>query len=259
MSTKLTGPASGRGIVLSRVFVIILGCIGVIWGLATFPVFWQQASLERTASRIISGDQYRIKRLMTQMPGVEAAEKLTRCRPSALHSAAIIRFRIVEQASLDSAGKSIDEPQIESLSDSIRNSLSCSPADPFLWLVLYWAEVTKTGFDARYLNYLRMSYQLAPNEGWVALKRNSFAFVNFERLPGDLVDEAIHEFIRLVRSRQFFVEAADILVGPAWRVRDQILPRLIEVPESDRKIFAQVLQSKGYDVPIPGVTVSKPH
>jgi hypothetical protein len=254
MSTKPTGR-----VILSRVFIIIFGCIGVIWGLATFPDFWRQAPMERTASHIINGEPYKIKMLMAQMPTAEAAEKLARCHPRALQSAAIIRLRIVEQASFDSGGKSTDVQQIASLDDLIRNSLSCSPADPFLWLVLYWAEVTKNGFDARYLNYLRMSYQLGPNEGWVALKRNSLAFINFERLPGDLVDEGINEFIRLLKSRQFFGEAADILVGPAWRVREQVLPRLIELPEGDRKIFAQVLQSKGYDVPIPGISVPKPH
>jgi hypothetical protein len=102
-----------------------------------------------------------------------------------------------------------------------------------------------------------MSYRLGPNEGWVALKRNPIAFANFDWLPSDLAEDGISEFVGLVRSQRFFDAAANILVGPAWRVRDQVLPRLAELSERDRKTFAQVLQSRGYDVSIPGIQLQK--
>lgn len=257
MSSRLPGLASSRHVIPLRIVIIIFGGISVTWGLVTLPVFWRQASIEHTASHIISGETFKVETLMGQMPIVEAAERSAHCRPRALWSAAIIRLRIIEQADSGGAGKSIDVQQIKSLDNSIRSSLSCSPADPFLWLILYWTEVTKNGFDRNYLNYLRTSYRLGPNEGWVALKRSPLAFINFDRLPSDLVDEGINEFLRLLKSQQFFGEAANILVGPAWRVRDQVLPRLIELSERDRKTFSQVLQSKGYDVPIPGIQFRK--
>ena len=256
MSNKLSGVANRRYAILSRIFVIIFGCMSVIWGLMTLPFISRQASIERTANRIISGERYKTETLLGQMPIVEAAEKMQRCYPRAYQSAAIIRARIVEQGSAGEAGKSINTKELD---ESIRGSLSCSPSDPFLWLALYWVGVTYNGFDPGDLKYLRMSYQLGPNEGWIAVKRNFLAFANFERLPTDLADEVVNEFLRLLRSYQFFDEAADILVGPGWRVRDQVLPRLIELPERVRKIFAQVLQSKGHDVTIPGITFPKSH
>jgi hypothetical protein len=250
MTIKLSGPTINHYIIQSRIFAIILGCIAIFWGLETFPIFWQQALMERTASRIIRGDQYKIETLLRQMPVVEAAEKSTRCDPRALWSGAIIRLRIAEQ-------NAFDVQQIKSLDNSIRTSLSCSPSDPFLWLALYWEAVTKKSFQQDYQNYLRMSYRLGPNEGWVALKRNTIVFINMDGLPNDLVDDGFSEFIRLLKSRNFFTEAASILVGPAWRVRDQVLSRLSELSERDREDFAQVLQSKGYDLPIPGIQLQK--
>ena len=73
-----------------------------------FPIFWRQASIEYVARHIIRGEPYKIEVLMRQIPAVEAEENSTFCRPIALWSAAIIRLRIVEQASSNKEGKPID-------------------------------------------------------------------------------------------------------------------------------------------------------
>ena len=52
--------------------------------------------------------------------------------------------------------------------------------------------------QAENANYLRLSYALGPNESWIALWRNRLAFSLFERLPTDLSDDALDEFIKLV-------------------------------------------------------------
>ena len=60
MSSELTALATARYITLTRIFIIILGCIAVTWGLVVFPVFGRQSSIERTASRIIAGEPFKI-------------------------------------------------------------------------------------------------------------------------------------------------------------------------------------------------------
>ena len=250
MTNKRSGPAIARYNIPLRILFILFGGIAIIWGLETFPMFWRQETIERTARLIIRGERYKIEALNGEMPIIDAIEKATNCVPRAAWSASIIRLRIVEQGGVDSR-------QGEALDNSIRSALSCSPSDPFLWLMLYWEAVTKNGLQEDYQNYLRMSYQVGPNEGWVAVKRNYLVFANLDRLPNDLVDDGLNEFIRLLKSRNFFTEAANILVGPAWRVRDRILLRLSELSERDREAFAQVLESKGYEVPIPGIQLQK--
>jgi hypothetical protein len=79
-----------------------------------------------------------------------------------------------------------------SLHNAIRHSLACSPADSFLWRVLFWVENAMYGFSSDHLE--RMSYSLGPNEGWIALKRNLVAPAVFERLPPDVGEMAIREF-----------------------------------------------------------------
>jgi hypothetical protein len=251
MSTKLTSLVTAHYILLARSFVVILGGIAIWWGIVGFPVFWQGSSTERIAGRIIAGDPFKVEVLGRQLPIINSIETSAYCRPAALRSAAIIQLRMVEAATSANNGKHVDE-QLKSLGNMIRSSLSCAPADPFLWLVLYWVESTENGSKADYLKYLRMSYLLGPSEGWIALKRNRLLFRIFEYLPPDLAEHAVSEFTALLRT-YLIGEVADILTGPAWRVRDIILPHLLDVPEQQRRAFREFLYNKGYDLSVPGV------
>jgi hypothetical protein len=242
-------PASPRCGALARLFLLILGCLAVAWGLFALPVFWREASLEYAARRIIRGEAYDLEVLKRQIPVIEMAENAAVCRSAALWSAAVVRLRLVEQSLRDAAGKPAD---LGSLVNSIRHSLSCSPAEPFLWLVLYWAQNVQNGFRPEYLQYLRMSYRLGPYEGWIALKRNPVAFADFERLPADLAQAAVNEFAAILRNG-FHREAAEIFSGPAWQVRDVVLPYLGTLSHRERDAFARIVNDRGRDFAMPDV------
>jgi hypothetical protein len=188
------------------------------------------------------------------MPQVEVAERAEPCNPVVTHSTAIILTRMAEQAVVD--GDNIDT-QLNALRSSIRRSLACSPADPFLWVVLYWVEINQNGFQPGYLKYLRLSYQLGPNEGWIALKRNGYALAIFHQLPPDIADMALAEFPRLLDSG-FDIEAFNIFIGPGWSHRALLLPHLKGVAEIHREALARALYKAGYDVIVPGITLPDP-
>ncbi len=236
---------------LIRIFVIVLGCLAVTWGLAVFPAFWRESPIERTARWIIAGKPYRIEALLGQLSVVDEARNFVYCHPVALRTAAIIRLRLMDEAISAKEQQKI-ESQIDSLVDSIRSSLSCSPADPFLWLILYWAESTQNGFRPDDIKYLRMSYRLGPNEGWIGLKRNPITFAVSEKISGDLTEYAINEFIGLLKTG-FYEQTVQIFTGPAWGMHEQLLLRLQNVSERHRRIFANILYTKGYDVAVPGI------
>jgi hypothetical protein len=240
--------------IAARISLVSLGFLAVAWGTQAITVFARQAPIERVAAHVVNGDPFKSEVLATLLPQVEAAERAERCRPVALHSAAIIRTRIAEQALLD--GEGVDASLL-SLSDSIHRSLACSPADPFLWFVLYWVETNRNGFQAANLSYLRLSYQLGPNESWIALKRNRYALAVFQRLPPDLARKAIKEFAGLLDTG-FYAETVAIFTGPGWRERALLLPSLKDVAERHRQAFATALYKAGYDVDIPGIARPDP-
>jgi len=244
MSAKLTSLVTAHYILLARSFVFILGCIAVWWGIIGFSVFWQQSSTGRIANRIIAGDPFKVEILARQLPIIDSIESSVYCRPAALQSAAIIRLRMVEAATSEN-----DREHLTSLGNVIRSSLSCAPADPFLWLVLYWVESTKNGFKPEYLKYLKMSYQLGPNEGWVVLKRNPVVFADFARLPADLATDAINEFVALINNR-FYQQAVEIFSGFTSSAREAILPHLTTLPLQNREAFARAVYNRGLDIKI---------
>ena len=250
MSNMLAGFAAGY-ILFARIFVAVLGAVAIVWGLLTIPIFWRQAAIEHVARHIVRGESYRIEVLRQQLPAVEAAESSTICRPIALWSATIIRLRMFEQANHDGQGTPNDLSRMATLDNSIRRSLSCSAAEPFLWLVLYGLETRQDGSEQKDFRYLRMSYQLGPNEGWISVKRNPVSFADYDRLPLDLETNAVIEFLSLIKS-ELYQQAADILSGPAWRLRASLLPWLATLPLRSQEAFVKTVYDRGLDVKIPG-------
>jgi hypothetical protein len=213
-------------------------------------VFWEQSAIERTAKQIIRGEQFKFGALKSEIPLLDAIDGSTYCRPAGIQSAATIRLDIAEEAIALGDRQLIDQ-QLRASDRQIRDSLSCSPADPFLWLALFWVDNNLNGLRPDYFQYLRMSYELGPNEGWIALRRNYLAFSIFEHLPADLAEKTMREFVGLVNA-QLYSETAEIFAGPAWHVRDEILPRLEAVAPQNRQAFADVLYTQGVDVAVPG-------
>ena len=117
--------------------------------------------------------------------------------------------------------------------------------------MLYWVEINRNGFQPDYLKYLRLSYQLGPNEGWIALKRNGYALAIFRRLPPDLAQMVIAEFANLLNSG-FDDAVVKIFEGPGWSQRALLLPQLKGVAEIHREAFAKALYRAGYDVTCTG-------
>ncbi len=225
--------------------LVIMGCAAIWWGLIEFPVFWRQSSPERIAGQIIAGSQFKAEILAQQLFILGGTENSSYCHPTALRSAAIIQLRMTESA-VSTSDHDSAVLNLELLDNAIRSSLACAPADPFLWLALYWVESTRNGANADNLKYLRMSYLLGPNEGWIALKRNFVAFEAFERLPPDLAKIAVDEFFALVRNN-FYEATAEIYMGPAWPERELIRSRLTQVSNQQRDLFADALRQHGYD------------
>jgi hypothetical protein len=102
-----------------------------------------------------------------------------------------------------------------------------------------------------------MSYALGPEEGWIAEKRNRLALALFEELPPELKAAAVREFSGLVNTGRYG-EAADILTGSAWRIRQLLLSSLNSVQERHRQALASILYRRGYDLTVPGIRQPDP-
>src|SRR5215469_1120880 len=211
-----------------RTSAMLAGLIGIAWGVAEFSALREESTIKKIADRILVGQVYKYDILLKQASLVAATDNPKPCRPLTVRSAAVVRLRLAEISDNAALGPAPDRTNLAV--DAIRQSLACSPADPFFWLALYALEPSAP------LTYLTTSYRLGPNEGWIALKRNPVAFANFDELPDDLRRVVVQEFVRIMEM-DAIDDAMKIFVGAAWDNRELILSEMDQLPLRQRRKF----------------------
>lgn len=243
----------GGAIPFTAVRIIVGGFSGlvIVWTLYVGPQLWTQSPIENIAKHIIAEDSFKSESLTAIEMASSDLKNAPVARGSASSARAVLNLRLLELAIGRGDQKDIDRLMKET-SELSRRSLVNSPADSFLWTVLFWLENTRNGFSRAHLDYLRMSYSVGSNEGWVAVKRNRFALAVYSSLTPDIAENAVGEFSRLVGAN-YFGAAADILEGPGWPIREALLAGLKNVDEINRRSFARLIYKRGFNLVVPGV------
>jgi hypothetical protein len=241
---------------LTRFFVCLLGLGAMAWGFFTLPLFWQQASPRSVAAKILGGEDFKPPVLLAQAQLAEQVAHYRFCNPEGLHSLFAVRLAILNQA-IAAANQARVDSSYAPVYETAREVLACKPADSFVWLTLFWLDSGKRGFNERNADYLRLSYTVGRNEGWIALWRVRLAFVLFERLPADLANNALDDFVRLVNTGQFYWQMADNFGHASPIVQNRIVDRLGSASMVARRQFARELHLRGIDVNIPGLERSE--
>ncbi len=239
-----------------RAVCLCLGAAACFWSAAVLPVFIRSVGLEELANRVVSGDSYQMETLVGLKPRLAAVEQAPACRGADMRSAAVIRFRVAEETMLSGERQDIDK-DLQALRQSLRQALSCTPSDAFLWFALYWATMNLDGFGSEPMNYLRMSYQLGPNEAWIAARRCPGALAILDVLPPDIQQAAIAEFLVLIRA-PLVDTAINILTGPGWHVKDRLLSAIATLPLRTRENLDHQLRARGFEIAIEGVAPPRP-
>ena len=184
-------------------------------------------------------------------PQLDALEHRAWPTPESLHNAALIELRLAD-LELESGSPIAGNSQFERTQIAIELALRAVPSDGFMWFALFWLTKTRDGYRQESLPYLRMSYRVAPHEGWIAERRNRVAVSILSVLPADLKETIITEFRNLVSSG-FIEPAAEILTGPGWGNRELLLKGLANAPEDAKRQLADAIYGLGFDVTIPGI------
>jgi hypothetical protein len=236
---------------VQRGFIAIVGICAIVWGVDVIFVYRTDAPLVDTAQSILSGDRFSTAQLSAMKHQLDVASAIP-LPASSLSSTVVMRLLLLEDQLKTGSRPSVSD--LTAFQAVVTAALAQSPTNSFNWLVDLWLkQLLGETADGTTQSLLRMSYWSGPNEGWIAVKRNPVALGFFASLPSDLTEQVLSEFAGLVSSG-FHAEAANILAGPGWGIRKQLLGRLARIDESDRRWFARVLASKNLDgVSIPGV------
>ena len=234
---------------LSRAGVCLLGLGAVAWGGLALPLFWQRAPVSRVVSGILQGHTYKMQWLLDEAQKADAVGSSSFCNPAALHNAVVLRLVILDEAIATTNQAAVDSAY-GTLDHRTRRALACTPADAFGWLTLFRLDVAKRGLQVENASYLRLSYILGANESWIALWRNKLAFSLFERLPTDLSDDALDEFIKLLETGHLYSEVATIFAAATPAVQSRIVARLKATKAIHRNMFARAVDDLDLDANI---------
>lgn len=234
-----------------RGVLLLLGTGGMLWSVAVLPSFRLTAPALAIAARIIEDQRFR--------PGVlsDALSRMTDdfapliVQPELLHAEALIRLQKAEEAMQRKNPREADH-EVEKAENKLRASLSTSPSDSFLWLLLYSTKMTRNGFDSDHGNYLMQSYTIGPHEGWISLRRNRLAVAALPMLEHATQERVVAEFATLVDSN-FIEEAALNLTTVGWTHRERLAAGLAGVDKTMRESLAKRLSRDGVKIRLPGV------
>lgn len=235
-----------------RVFVGCLGLFAVLWSVTLLPVFWREAPLTQLASELVRGHIFSEQVLQDNARELPPIENARVCVPADLRDAMLIRLAILDKAIAAKDSKRIAAAYLPAY-EATRKALSCAPSDSFSWLNLFWLDAAVVDIQPKNATYLRLSYALGPNEGWICVRRNALAIASFKHLPADLQDDAIGEFVKLVDTGWARSVAADIFARAAPEVQGRMIAALASAKAYPRTLFAQTLRDRGIDAKIPGV------
>jgi len=233
---------------LARLFVILIALFAAGWAVFFFRNLDRAVQLSNIANAALSGASF--QRNPVPEATLSEAENRKICDPREIRAAAIIRLRLYETA-IASSDQQLANERLSALRISVRQALGCVPTDGLLWFIEYWSAINQGGQVSDHLDELRMSYRLAPYEGWIAL-RSPYVLAIYDVLPDDLQARARNEFVAIVRTG-WIRDAVKILKGPGWRNRDALLSGLATVPLDFRLQLERALRAQGLTAEIPGV------
>lgn len=233
---------------VGRSILVLIAVFSAGWATFFFRNPTQEVQLGSTANAILSGTAF--KRNPVSEVALSIAENRAICSPREIRAATIIRLRFYEVA-VDSLDTRLANERLSSLRSSVRRALSCVPTDGLLWFIEYWSAINQGGQISDHLDDLRMSYKLAPYEGWIAL-RSPYVLAIYDVLPPDLQASARKEFASIVRTG-LIRDAVRILRSAGWRNRDELVAGLSSVRLDLRLQLERALRSEGLTVQIPGV------
>lgn len=245
--------------ICAKAFLCVLALPGLLWAVAAFSAFWNEASSEAMAQQILRGHSYGVEAIKRQLAAPPTPEVLARKaaltlppRPGYLRNLAILQADLTDGL-LGRADAPPFSAALPGLERRVIAALAVAPGDSFLWLMLFWSKSLAEGATARTLSLLERSYELGPNEGWIAVRRMRIVLPLLQALPPALSERAMAEFRALVASG-FETGAAELVTGADAEFRQKLVDAVAGLPEVNRRKLAENLARAGLmDLTVPGI------
>jgi hypothetical protein len=236
MRVKPTGVVQRH---LLRSAAVVIGCVGLAWGLVSFTRSAAADYFEDLEGRLLRFGTYSAE-TSTAVLDSPAVQDLSDCDNHAQRSLLLLELPLADAALKTGASHDFDR-HVRSIEDRAERVLACTPRDPLLWLVLFGLKLEHGRQDHDAFELLATSYETAPHEGWIGLRRMIVAIPLIKSIPEPLREQVLAEFQKLIRDKLPEIPAR-LYLGASDAVRAQLQPRIDQLDPTGRKAFASMIE-----------------
>jgi hypothetical protein len=144
-------------------------------------------------------------------------------------------------AALRSGALAAFNQRTRSVETRATQALSCTPRDSLVWLVLFGLQTAHGVLDNRAFDLLAMSYQTAPNEAWIAVRRILLAIPVVRSAPEPMQATILTEFQNLI-ANGYVDMPARAYQNASETVRKDLQARVEQLDARRQKTFADAVQ-----------------
>jgi hypothetical protein len=222
-----------------RCLAIVIGCAGLAWGIFNLQRGDAADDFRELESSLLRFETFS-QSTATAALASAAAWDLDPCDNHAQRALLLMEIPLADVALRTGAAHDYDD-HVRSLESRARRTLSCTPRDSFVWLVLFGLEIGHGVLNQHTFDLLAMSYETSPNEAWIATRRVMFAVPVVLSAPEPMQRRILDEFETLVRHGFVDMPARSYL-RTSGATRALLQSRIDRLDISSRKAFTEAVQ-----------------
>lgn len=222
-----------------RGLTAIVGCLGIAWGISNMVRGEAADDFRDIETRLLQFEAFS-QATKTRVLASSAAQDTSGCDSHAQHALLLMEIPLAD-AALRSGDLAAFNQRTRSLEARAKQALSCTPRDSLVWLVLFGLQTAHGVLDEHAFDLLAMSYQTAPNEAWIAVRRILLAVPVVRSAPGPMQDTILAEFQNLV-ANGYVDMPARAYQSASEAVRRDLQARVEQLDTRRQQSFADAVQ-----------------
>lgn len=222
-----------------QTLAIIIGCFGLTWGISNIARGAASDNFRDLEARLLRFETFK-PTTATRILESPIAQEPGACDDHAQRALLLLEIPLADAALRARVVHDFDR-HIHSLESRARRVLACVPRDSLVWVLLFGLEALHGRLGNHSFDLLAASYEIAPNEAWVGVRRMVVAIPVVLLAPEPIREKILAEFENLIRHGFLEIPArAYLQATPATRALLQ--PRIEQLDLVSQKAFSDALQ-----------------
>lgn len=222
-----------------RALILTFGCLGLGWGILNVGQSIVASDFWDVEAQLLRFETF-TRTAAAKTLESPAAQSLSPCDSHAQRALLLMELTLADAEQRSGATPAVGR-RVQALETRTRQILSCAPRDSFAWLVAFGLQASRAAPISHSFELLAMSYETAPNEAWVALRRMIVAIPVALAAPAPVQKMILDEFQNLIQHR-FAEIPARVYFNASAETRALLQPRIELLSPPSKRLFSDELE-----------------